>query len=113
MRRKVFRSLDRPVSVFGIRGRFLYVFGLAAAMALVAGLAAGRAVSTLAGSAVALAGALAAYLSTVSLQTRIDGRDLWKILAKRALPSLYRMRPMHVRNIWRGFNLTSGAQDTQ
>lgn len=110
MRRKVHRSLDRPAAVFGIRGRFLYVFGLIAAVALVAGLAFGRAVSTLLGFVVALAGFLAAYLLTVSLQSRIDGRDLWKLLAGRGLPSVYRTRPMHVRNIWRGCNLPSGTE---
>lgn len=110
MRRKVHRSLDRPAAVFGIRGRFLYVFGLIAAVALVAGLALGRAVSTALGFAVAIAGFLAAYMVTVSVQSRIDGRDLWKLLAGRGLPSVYRTRPMHVRNLWRGFNMPSGAE---
>ena len=41
MRRRVYRSLDRPAAFFGIRGRFMWVMALGAALALVVGLVAG------------------------------------------------------------------------
>ena len=99
MRRKVYRSLDRPASVFGIRGRFLWVAVLGGAPALVAGVAVGGAVSMLAGVGTA-------YMATLSLQSKVDEKDLVKTVVKRSYPTLYRVRPKHVRNIWRGFNLS-------
>ena len=74
MRRKVYRSLDRPAAFFGIRGRFMWVMALGGAIALVVGLVAGRAVATVAGFGAGLVGAVAAYLLTLSLQSRIDER---------------------------------------
>lgn len=105
MRRRVYRSLDRPAAFFGIRGRFMWVMALGGALALVVGLVAGRAVATVAGFGAGLVGAVAAYLFTLSLQSRIDEKDIWKRIVRKGYPSLYRVRPKHVRNIWRGFNL--------
>ena len=42
---------------------------------------------------------------TVSLQTRIDERDIWKMVVRLGFPDLYRIRPKHIRNLWKGFNL--------
>ena len=81
MKRRVYRSLDRPAAFFGIRGRFMWVM------------------------APGLVGAVAAYLLTLSLQSRIDEKDIWKRIVRKGYPSLYKVRPKHVRNIWRGFNL--------
>ncbi len=106
MRRRVYRSLDRPASVFGIRGRFLWVAALLGAMALIVGLVTGAATSMIVGFGAGLAGAGAAYLATLSLQSRIDEKDLVKTIVKRSFPTLYRVRPKHVRNLWRGFNLS-------
>ena len=110
MKRKVYRSLDRPATVFGIRGRFMWVFALGGGIALVAGLAVGGATSMLPGFGAGLAFALAAYFLTLSLQSKTDEKDIWKMVVKRSYPSLYRVRPKHIRNIWRGFNLPTGRQ---
>lgn len=106
MRRKVYRSLDRPAAVFGIRGRFLWVAALLGAFALVVGIVTGGAASMLAGTGAGIVCAAAAYLLVLSVQSRVDEKDLVKVIVKRSFPDLYRMRPMHVRNIWRGFNLS-------
>jgi len=111
MKRKVYRSLDRPATVFGIRGRFLYVMILGGALALIVGLAVGRAGSMILGVGAGLLAALAAYLLTLSLQSRIDEKDIFKVIIKRSYPSLYRIRPKHMRNIWKGFNLPVGKPD--
>jgi len=111
MKRKVYRSLDRPATVFGIRGRFLYVMILGGALALIVGLAVGWAGSMILGVGAGLLAALAAYLLTLSLQSRIDEKDIFKVIIKRSYPSLYRIRPKHMRNIWKGFNLQVGKPD--
>lgn len=107
MKRRVYRSLDRPATVFGIRGRFMWVFAVGGALALVLGLVVGGATSMILGFGSGLLAAVGAYLLTLSFQSKIDEKDLFKMIVKRSYPSLYRVRPKHIRNLWRGFNLTS------
>ena len=110
MKRRVYRSLDRPATVFGIRGRFLWVAVLGGALALIVGLVVGALSSMIVGFGAGLLAALAAYFLTLSLQSKVDEKDLFKMIVKRSYPSLYRVRPKHVRNIWRGFNLPVARQ---
>ncbi len=110
MKRRVYRSLDRPATVFGIRGRFLWVAVLGGALALIVGLVVGAVSSMIVGFGAGLLAALAAYFLTLSLQSKVDEKDLFKMIVKRSYPSLYRVRPKHVRNIWRGFNLPVARQ---
>jgi len=105
MRRKVCRSLDRPSAFFGIRGRFIYVLVLIVAAGLVPSIVVGKLTSMIFGFGVLLVVAVAAYFVTTSLQSRIDEKDMMKVLAKRRLPERYRVRPKALRNIWKGFNL--------
>ena len=111
MRRRVYRSLDHPAAAFGIRGRFLWVMGIGGAIALIVGMVAGAVSSMIMGFGAGLAAAMAAYFVTVGLQGRIDEKDLLKTIARRAYPSLYRVRPKHLRNLWRGFNLQGPYHD--
>lgn len=107
MRRKVYRSLDQATTVFGIRGRFLLVTALGGAFALILGLVGGRVSGMLAGAGTGILIALASYFATLVLLSRLNEKDFWKILLRRSRPTLYRVRPKHIRNLWRGFNLTS------
>ena len=110
MKRRVYRSLDRPATVFGIRGRFLWVAVLGGTLALIVGLVVGAVSSMIVGFGAGLLAALAAYFLTLSLQSKVDEKDLFKMIVKRSYPALYRVRPKHVRNIWRGFNLPVARQ---
>jgi len=105
MRRRVYRSLDRPSTFMGIKGRFIIVMGLGAAVSLIAALIAGRLTSMLMGFGVAVVMMVVFYFLTTSLQAKIPEKDIWKTLVRRSLPRVYRTRPKHIRNIWRGFNL--------
>ena len=105
MRRRVYRSLDRPATVFGIRGRFLWVMALGGALALIIGMVVGSVTSMIVGFGAGLLAVMGAYFVTVSLQSRIDERDIWKMVVRQGFPALYRMKPKHIRNIWKGINL--------
>ena len=105
MRRKVYRSLGESASFFGVSGRFLLVVLIGFGLSLVVGLVAGRAATMAVGAGAGLAAAAGAWLGTLYLQGRIDERDLMKFIARSALPSLYRVHPKHIRNLWKGFNL--------
>ena len=105
MKRRVYRSLDRPATVFGIRGRFLWVMALGGALALIIGMVVGSVTSMIVGFGAGLLAVTGAYFVTVSLQSRIDERDIWKMVVRQGFPALYRMKPKHIRNLWKGFNL--------
>ena len=110
MKRRVYRSLDRPATFFGIRGRFLWVMALGGAIALVIGMVVGAVSSMILGFGAGLLVATGAYFMTVSLQSRIDERVIWKMVVRQGFPALYRVRPKHIRNIWKGFNLATGQE---
>lgn len=105
MTRKVYRSLDRSASVFGIRGRYLVVMAVGAGLSLVVGVAVGSALGMIPGAGAFLLGALAAYIATVSVQSKIDERDLVKVIARGSLPGAWKVPPRHVRNLWKGLGL--------
>ena len=75
-------------------------------LSLIAGLIAGAIAGMLAGTGAALLALGAAYLGVLSLQSKVAERDLVKVIVKRSYPALYRVRPKHIRNLWRGFNLS-------
>lgn len=107
MRRRVYRSLDRPATFFGIRGRFIIVMVAGAALAAFVGIIVGGCTSMLMGFGVVLVLVIVAYFLTTTLQSRIDEKDIWKTVVKKAYPACYRVRQKHIRNIWRGFNLAN------
>lgn len=74
-------------------------------LSLILGLVIGGVTSLLFGFGVILVVLVAFYVLTMILQSRIEEKDIWKTLAKRSYPDVYRMRPKHIRNIWKGFNL--------
>ena len=97
MKRRVYRSLDRPATVFGIRGRFLWVMVLGGALALIVGMVVGGVTSMILGFGAGLLAAVVAYFVTVSLQSKFDEKDIWKILVKRPLkgPWLAGVKPAY------------------
>lgn len=107
MRRRVYRSLDRPATFFGIRGRFILVLGAGAGAAVCIGIIVGSMTSMLFGFGALLLVMVIAYFFTTSLQSKIDEKDIWKSVTRKGYPSMYRVRPKHIRNIWKGFNLVN------
>lgn len=105
MKRRVYRSLDRPATFFGVRGRFLIVFGLGFVLGLIISIIVGGMTSMLMGFGVLLVESVIIYLLTITLQEKIDEKDLYKLILRRRFPDIYRVQPKHIRNIWKGFNL--------
>ena len=78
---------------------------LGGALALIIGMVVGSVTSMIVGFGAGLLAVTGAYFVTVSLQSRIDERDIWKMVIRQGFPALYRMKPKHIRNLWKGFNL--------
>lgn len=111
MKRRVYRSLDRPASIFGIKGRFMLLVGIGAGLAAVIGIVVGKVASMLAGVGTVLLIMLGVYFLTTSLQARIDEKDIWKVIVRRAYPDAYRVSPKPLRTMWKGFNMPAGHHD--
>jgi hypothetical protein len=96
MKYRVWRSLDRPSSFFGIRGKFAYIFlGIAAAGALLA-FVVGGATNSLVGM-LAFAGACVGdYLLVISIQGKMSDRTLARYLASRRTPLFLKMQPRSI-----------------
>lgn len=112
MRRRVYRSLDQATTVFGIRGRFLWGMALGGALAAIVGMVTSKVAGLVIGVGAAIAMALASYFLILVLQARIDEKDLVRMIVKRGYPTLYRVYPKHLRNIWKGFNIEASTHSS-
>lgn len=96
MRYRVWRSLDRPSSFFGIRGKFAYVFlaitGAGAAVSFIAGKFTGG----FTGMLLFAASAVGSYLTVMSLQGKMTDRGLSRRTASRRIPKRARVLPRSV-----------------
>lgn len=93
MRYKVWRSLDRPSSFFGVKGKFAYVFlGLAGAGAMLSFVIGGMMGSLVGMIAFALC-CVGAYMGVISLQGKMTDRGLSRFLASRKTPRFIHTRP--------------------
>ena len=99
MRCKVYRSLDRPSSFFGIKGRFLGWYLLVVGAALVLSVAIGIATAGIIGFVLFIAGAAGAYVLVMSLQDKSTDREFSLRLAARKYPRFYRLRPQPFRGL--------------
>ena len=103
MRYRVWRSLDRPSSFFGIRGKFSYVFLVIAAGGGMLAFVIGGAANSLVGM-IAFACALAGdYMLVISLQGKMSDRALSRYLASRRTPRFIHMKPRSIHSLLKPF----------
>ncbi len=107
MRRKVYRSLDKPSEFFGIKGRFMLILLLFAGLCAVISIIIGQVFGMIIGIGAGILSVVVAYLCVLTIQSKIKEKDLFKMLNRMSYPTVYSFRPKHIRNIWRGFNLQS------
>ena len=98
---KSYRSLDRSVQFFGIKGRFLIPMGAGAALSLVAAMIAGKATNGLVGEGLFLILFFCCALAVVALQGSISEKALFRKLAMGRCPRYIRVRPQRLIVPWR------------
>jgi len=100
MKYRIWRSLDRPSSFFGIRGKFAYVFlGIAAGGAMLA-FAVGGATNSLVGMAAFAAALVGDYMLVISIQGKLTDRSLSRFISSRRIPKAVRMRPVGIHSLF-------------
>jgi len=81
MRVRVYRNLDRPFTLFGIKGKFIAVAGAIAALAIIAGIVAGSIGGLLPGLIVCIAIAGLGYLGITEIQNKVGTKALERRLS--------------------------------
>lgn len=93
MRYRIWRSLDKSASFFGIKGNFMVLFLCTAAAGLIVALIAGKAAGTLPGMAVFALAAAGGYFLVLSVQSKMSDKAFSRSLMKRRYPKFIRITP--------------------
>ena len=92
MRYAVYRNLDRPFTLLGIKGKYIAVTGVALVCCIIIGLITGAIAGTFAGLAATLILAVATYLTVAEVQQRFPEKALSRKLAGLSLPKFITIR---------------------
>ena len=92
MKYVIYRNLDRPFTLLGIKGRYIAVAGAGLVGCIIVGLICGAMAGTFAGLAVTLILSVAAYLSISELQQRYPEKALSRKLASLGIPKFITVR---------------------
>lgn len=90
---KVYKSLDNPSSLFGIKGSYIYYVGGGAIAGAVLGFIVGTLTVGFVGFLVFLLGLVLSYLGTMVFQARFSERERKKWLSRRSLPDIITVPP--------------------
>ena len=100
MRCRVYRSLDNPSSLFGMKGVYLVVFIVLAGASAIVSFLVGALTSSIVGTLLMIASAVGSYLAVMLLQGRFTEKELRMYLASLRIPSAIRILPIRFRYLW-------------
>ena len=92
MKTQVYRNLDRPFALLGIKGRYIVFAGVAVIASIVIGLVAGTIGNTFVGLAVALVLIVGCYLGILEILQRFPEKALSRKLGSMGLPKSVTVR---------------------
>lgn len=92
MRIKVYRNIDQPFSMFGIKGRYIAVAGIMVSAVIAVSLIIGMAVGTFAGLAAACALFVCCYLVITEIQLRFGLKAIGRLISAIGLPKFITVR---------------------
>lgn len=99
MRYRIWRSLDKSASFFGIKGSYMIPFLLLAAISLIAAVLVGKALGTLFGMLAFAVAAGTAYITILSLQGKMSDKTFSRSLNKGRYPKFIRITPESIRSM--------------
>lgn len=105
MKRKIYKSLDKSSSLFGVKGSYITWALVGAVVAIIVGALIGSFTSSLVGFLSALVVAVVVYLYIINFQSRFTERERNKWLSSRGLPDVIIMRATPIKNYF-GHKLT-------
>lgn len=85
------KSLDRPVDIFGVKGKWLIVYILMALAVVFVGIILGVSMGAGIGTAIAIVGVIGSFIVCLVLQGKVSHRRLYKFKAtSRIYPCVFR-----------------------
>lgn len=109
MKLKVYKSLDKSSSLFGIRGSFIRIAGAGAALAVVVGMGViGPVTDGLVGILSVVALLVVDYMGVMMLQGKYTERGLDRRMSVRSLPRFILTRPRPMRRLLRDAGTREG-----
>lgn len=100
MKCKVYRSLDNPSSLLGMKGSYLVWFIVALALSLFLAAIAGALTSSIFGTMLFLILALVSYFLVLYVQSLYSVKDLQKMLCSFRLHQHIMTRPQNFSTLW-------------
>lgn len=91
---EVFKALDKPSSLFSIKGSYIKVFIALIGISLILALVVGSFTSSLVGTLVFIVLVVFSYFGVLQFQARFSEKERDKWLSSRELPSFIRMKPV-------------------
>jgi hypothetical protein len=86
MRCKVYRNLDRPFSLFGIKGRYIIVAGVAAIADIIVAMVVGAVFGSITGIAAAVALVAVGYIAIGEIQQKFGTKAIDRKIAGLSIP---------------------------
>ncbi len=102
MKCTVYRSLDKPTVFFGIRGRFIRIFGIIAAIGGVVSIVLGSIIDSIVGFILFAGVAVVDYFFVLSIQGKSSDREYNIRKSSKNLVSCFQFPRMSLRHVWRG-----------
>lgn len=96
MKRKIYRSLDKPSAFFGIRGKYIWLLAIMVIIMLMAAVIFSKSIGTIPASLVFFCGAITAYSVVVSTQAKMSEREFMRFLSSRRIPRAFRIPPQRI-----------------
>lgn len=112
MRRKIYKSLDKPSSIFGIKGSYLTWVMAGAGVAFVVAMLVGNITNGLVGTLLFLALMVGVYLWVISFQSKYSERTRDKLFTSRVLPDVILLQPRPLRK-QRAYTLKSAEKEKE
>lgn len=100
MRCKVYRSLDNPSSLLGMKGAYLLWFAAALGASLFLSAMVGAATSSILGTMLFLILALASYFVVLYVQSLYSVKDLQKFFSALKIHHWVLIHPSDMHNLW-------------
>ena len=101
MVRKVYRVLDRPFSLFGLQGRYVFLLIAALGAGAVLSFISAAIVGTMAASILFIAIAVLVYFAATMLQTFWSERDILKFVSSRRVRNFIEVKPKTFTGQWK------------
>lgn len=108
---RIYKSLDNPPSMLGLKGSYLRFAAIGLAIALVIGMLVGSVTNGLIGILVFVALTAAAYIGVMAFQARFTERERKKWFSSRKIPDLIHVKPVPIHKLARLNEKSPAGQD--